>query len=61
MAYSLVMAIKYADLAPTTSPGEVCLPCREYKGMVDCPECGVTFCLFCTEWCPECGEEIVYT
>jgi len=55
------MAIRYNELTPTTEVGAICHPCAEYKGMVDCPECEATFCVFCADGCPECGEVIDFT
>jgi hypothetical protein len=55
------MAIKYSTLEVTTEVGAICVPCSEYKGMVDCPECTATFCIFCQDGCPECGEVIDFT
>lgn len=60
LCYAYSMEIKYSDLTPTTEQGAVCYPCREYKGMVDCPECGASFCLFCADGCECCGATIVY-
>ena len=54
------MAIRYIDLTPTTEVGAMCYPCDSYKGMVDCPDCDATFCIFCSDGCPECGDEIVF-
>lgn len=59
--YHTSMAIRYTDLEITTERGAICYPCSEYKGMVDCPNCGATFCVFCADGCPECGEEIVFS
>jgi len=50
--------VAYTALVPTTEVGAVCYPCSEYKGMVDCPECGSTFCTFCADGCEGCGAEI---
>lgn len=58
--YHSIMAIRYSDLEITTEVGAMCYPCREYKGMVDCPECGTTFCVFCEMGCPGCFEEILF-
>ena len=56
------MNIKYSELVPTTEPGAMCYPCAEYKGMVDCPECGAMFCLFCSDFgCNDCGAWIDYS
>lgn len=55
-------SIAYTALVPTTEVGAVCLPCSEYKGMVDCPECGDVFCVFCSEFgCESCGAAIDFT
>ena len=53
--------IRYSDLATTTEAGAMCHPCSEYKGMVDCPECGTTFCIMCADGCEGCGAEIDFT
>ena len=53
--------MNYYDLMPTTEIGAVCLPCREYKSMVDCTECGAAFCIYCADECPACGEAITYS
>lgn len=54
--------IAYSELSTTTELGAVCVPCSEYKGMVDCTECGSTFCLFCSDFgCEDCGAEIDYS
>ena len=53
--------INYYTLMPTTEVGAVCYPCSEYKGMVDCTLCGGTFCLFCADWCEDCGATVVYS
>lgn len=54
------MSIKYTDLLPTTEIGCYCGNCSDYKTMVDCPECGGVFCVVCSEWCDDCGENVVY-
>lgn len=53
--------MKYSELAGTTEVGAMCYPCREYKGMNDCTECGAVFCLFCMDGCESCGAEIDYS
>ena len=45
--------IAYSEMP--IAQGEVCYPCREYKGMMECPECGVVICIFCTDGCDEHG------
>lgn len=50
----------YSLLETTTERGAVCRPCQEYKGMVDCLECEATFCIYCNDCCPECGESITF-
>lgn len=59
--YHTSMAIPYSTLDITTEVGAICYPCSEYKGMVDCTECGATMCVFCMDGCPECGEEIDFS
>lgn len=40
------------------SVNALCIPCREYKGMMECPECGGEICVFCADHCEGCGLPI---
>lgn len=56
------MKMKYSEMEITTEVGAMCRPCGEYKGMVDCTECGSVLCLFCNEFgCEACGAEIDFS
>lgn len=41
-------------------PVRHCANCREYKGLVECEDCGTTYCVFCegndTKFCPDCED-----
>lgn len=55
------MNIKYTDLKSTNERGAVCEDCREYKGMVDCPECfDSPFCIFCCDGVTVCCGEVIH-
>lgn len=52
--------VAYSSLSATTERGLMCYTCDDYKGFVDCPndECGMPFCITCTDGCESCGLEI---
>lgn len=39
----------------------ICGSCGDYKTMVDCPACGVTFCIVCGQWCEGCGRWVDFS
>jgi hypothetical protein len=52
------MSIKYSEIIITGTP---CYACQEYKGGGECPYCAASLCIFCFDFCADCGEEIDFS